>query len=1144
MNNALPLEYRQPSRAASHTNRSRSLRCLPRLFTCCLFLLTILAASRLSAQELQATLNGTVTDSSGAVVPGATVDIRNQDTNLERTLTSDNNGNYTATNLPAGNYTVQVKQSGFSAYNAQNVVLQVAQKRTLDIQLQAGAITQEITVQESATPIETSSSEQAGTVTGTQVRELALNNRNFEQLVLLQPGVSSQLPDEVGFGLANNTTISVNGARAGANNWTVDGADINDSGSNGTLLNVPSIDSIQEFTLARSGYDAQYGRSGGGQVLVATKAGGNEFHGDLYEFVRNDYFNANSFFGNSAGQDRPIERYNNFGFTIGGPAFIPKLYKRSQSKTYFFYSEEWRKTSTPNSTTLTVPSAAELAGTFTSPIPNAPAGCVTSSGGTFTINPSCFSQNSKAYLGIFNKYPANTGANQLTVNTTQLNNFRQDLLRVDQNISDKLHFFGRVMQDDVPENQPYGLWGGSNYPGVETTSLDAPGKNAVGNLTWTISPRMVNELEVAYSYGAINSTLNGTANSPSFNSQLTNSTVYQDPYGRAPNVNFNSGLTGLANGSAPYFERNIDRSIFDNLSITAGNHTIRFGVTAQWMKKTENASSGAAAFQFSGTNGNPEFANFLLGQADFYTQPNLDTVPNLHYTNVEGYVQDDWKIRHNLTLNLGVRYSFFPAPSDVRNTLNNFDPRLYNPALAPALDASGQFLAGQAFYPAIYTNGIIFPSGSACSQAKAVSSQISCSPYGDSVNPNATNNFGPRFGFAWDPKGDGKTSIRGGYGVFFDRTLNGIWEQNAFADPPLVQTVTINNNTAASNNLFDNPRTGVVAGPSLGANALVATGTPNFLVPNYQDYTFSVQREVVHNTKLEAAYVGTKGTHLLGDIDENQPSLAQREANPAVNVNDIRPYLGYGAIRSRVTAFSSRYDSLQVSVNSHVSNSLTLGIAYTWSKLLTNNPSDRGVAPQDTYNFASNFGPSTLNTPQIFVANYVWDLPFFKTQQGVTGKLLGGWELSGITSFQSGQSLTVTQGTDPFAALYPGGIGLEAAGFSGDALVTPDVVGALHMTKTLNQWFSTNSFTPAVGHFGTGGVGTVLGPGLQNWDLTLMKNVRFKERYSFQLRLEAFNAFNHTNYSNVDTNISSSTFGQVTGTHNPRNLQLGAKFYF
>jgi hypothetical protein len=317
------------------------------------------------AQEIFATLAGSVTDSSGAIVPNATVTVHNNETNTDvRTLTTDGSGNFTVTNLAAGNYTVIVKSPGFSTYTANNVILNVAQKRPLEVQLQPGLVTENITVSETSTPVQTTSAAQAETITGTQIRELQLNNRNFEQLVTLQPGVISGLPDVVNFGISNTSTVVVNGARSSANNWTVDGADVNDSGSNTTLLNVPSVDAIQEFTLQRSTYDAQYGRSGGGQVVVATKSGTSVYHGDLYEFVRNDFFNANDFFANSVGSPRAPERYNDYGFTLGGPLFIPKVYKKSDSKTFFFWSEEWRKTTQPSTDVATVPTSQQLTGSF------------------------------------------------------------------------------------------------------------------------------------------------------------------------------------------------------------------------------------------------------------------------------------------------------------------------------------------------------------------------------------------------------------------------------------------------------------------------------------------------------------------------------------------------------------------------------------------------------------------------------------------------------------------------------------------------------------------------------------------------------------------------------------------------------------
>src|SRR5580698_6667616 len=479
----------------------------------------ILALSAASfAQELAATLTGTVTDPSGAVVSGVTVLVHSNDTGADvRSVTTSSTGNFNITNLPAGRYTVTIKSEGFQTYLANDVILNVAEKHTLDIALKTGKASETVEVTAENTPIQTTTAEESGTVTGDQVRGLALNNRNFEQLVLLQPGVSNQLGDEPGFGLSSNTVISINGARQGANNWTVDGADINDSGSNGTLLNTPSVDAIQEFTLERSNYDASFGRSGGGQVVLATKSGTNQFHGSAYEFNRNNDYNANTFTNRAqiasgasySAFPTPVEHYNDFGFTVGGP-LIPKG-ESNKYKTFFFWAEEWRKSNTPDPQTFTVPTAAQLAGTFpwvldstagtanvglyVNSVPVAPTGCVTSTAPSATqptsptpqtsqINlsaPGCESKNAAAYIkGFMGNYPANPSG-QLVTDFSQLNNFREDNIRLDQNVGDKVRIFARYMQDSVPESFPFGLWGSPNYPGVEPTSLNAPGRNLVIN---------------------------------------------------------------------------------------------------------------------------------------------------------------------------------------------------------------------------------------------------------------------------------------------------------------------------------------------------------------------------------------------------------------------------------------------------------------------------------------------------------------------------------------------------------------------------------------------------------------------------------------------------------------------------------------
>ena len=1158
-----------------------------------LLMLILLMFSPLArGQELAGTFAGTITDTSGAVISHATITITlNGVSGTSRVVQSNDSGNYIATNLPAGTYTITISNSGFEKFSDHDVILNVAEKRTVNAELKIGAENQTVTVEDNPVALDTESSSQAGTISGTQLRELELFNRNFQQLVTLQPGVVNLLGDQPGFGGINSvSSVSVNGARTSANNWSVDGADINDSGSNTTLLNIPSVDAIQELTLERSSYDASFGRSGGGQILVATRSGTSSFHGSAYEFVRTADTNANSYFNNLTGLPRAPDHYNNFGFTVGGPFFIPHVYNTSRKKTFFFWSEEWRKITSPTTNNVAAPTTAELSGTFFSPTAlNAPAGCVTGytpfipstsggmgTGGVGTIdikNPNCVSKNAQVYLSqIVSKFPANyttvnpqtgfTNGGQITSYST-LNNFRQDLVRVDHYFNDKLHFYARGMQDEAPSNLPTGLWGGANYPGVVNVAINAPGKNVVGNLTWTISPKMVNEVEFAYSQGTIRGALSGAANSPSVLSSLTNNLANPDPYGRIPSVSILDGsATVVSQGSAPYFERNLDRNIFDNFSMTLANHTLRAGITGQQLLKTENASGGNPAFSFN------TWGDFLLGNATQYSQNSRDIIPDLRFWNTEAYIQDDWKVNRKLTLNLGLRWTRFPSPSDANNTLTNFDPLLYKSTLAPALDGSGNFVAGQAHTPSTYANGLIFPQGAACTAAQAISAQITCSPYGSTVNPNYNWNFGPRVGFAYSPFGDGKTVLRGGFGEFFDRTLNGIWEQNAFGDPPLVQTTTVVNAS------FDNPiGVGSAAPPALGPNALTTSGTPAFKVPSYTDYNLSVQQQVAPTTMFEIAYVGSVSRHLLGELDLNMPTLATRQENPDSPLNNIRPYLGYSDFHTRLPIFTSNYNSLQISLNHRTKRDLTLGIAYTWSKNLSDQANDRGTANTYTYNPKLDYGPSTINEPQIFIANFVYKEPFFRQQSGLTGHVLGGWELSGITTFNSGLSLTTSQAVDPFACAaptstnpagptnplcaagnpagtYPGGLG--AISPNADVVPRPDQVAPVHLTKTRTQWFSTSSFATAQGHFGSSGVGSFLSPGVERVDLGLLKNFRFSENINLQMRAEAFNLFNHTNFvgpggsaaGGIDTGLGSGTFGQALSAHIPRLMQFSAKMYF
>jgi len=1130
-------------------------------------LLALCVAVAAFSQNITATLTGTVTDSSGAIVAGATVTIHDDNTNTDvRSVTTDSAGVYTATNLPVSTFTVKISAAGFKNFVAQQVVLHVGDHRTLDAALQVGQVSEQIEVSAAQIPVETSSAAQSTTITGTQIRELQLNNRNFIQLVSLQPGVSSTEPDQVGFGLSSTLAVSVNGNRTAANNWTVDGADVNDSGSNLTLLNTPSVDALAEFKLERSTYDAQYGRSGGGQVNVVTKSGTSDFHGSAYEFVRNTILNANSFLNNRAGVKKPPFHYNDFGYTIGGPFYIPGVYNTDKSKTFFFWSEEWRYTKIPSVSIATLPNPQLLTGNFngiaTLNPASAPAGCITGN----QISPSCFSANANAYISnVYSKLTPDPGCSPtatgcaLTTPLSPVNNTREELIRIDQKITNKVQAFGRYIQDNVPTTEPGGLFAGSPLPGISSTATNAPGRNVVAHVTAQLTSNIVNETAYNYSWGAINSNITGLIDDPAFVGSLVNNLPFSDPYKRVPGVSI-TALSGVAIPVSPYFERNIDKNVYDNVAWVRGSHSIRFGFTAQWMRKTENAVNPTnGSFSFATLGGNPAFANFLLGQASSFSQSARDIVPDLHFTNFEWYAQDDWKVRSNLTLNLGVRYSYLPTPHDANRILDSFDPTLFDPSAAPQIDpTTGNFVANQAAIPANYANGIIVgQNGCADAQALFPTSPFSvqCSPFGDRVNPNYNKNFAPRIGFAWDPFKNGKTSIRGGYGLYFDRTLNGIWEQNSFANPPIVQSVNIVNtasSTSPNANLFDNPGAGTTT-TRLGPLGLHATGSPAFQLPYAQNWNLAIQRQVLPSTIVEIAYVGSKGTHLLGEVDLNQVPLSVRQAsaNATVWANAIRPFTGYGPITAIIPAFDSNYHSLQFSANRRVARGLNFGVAYTWSRTLTDSPTDRSTAPYDTYNLRLDYGPASFSRNHIFVANYVYDLPFYRNQEGVAGHVLGGWELSGITVFESGNPLTITQSFDPFNSnrqgaiagqTFPDGIGIDPSVVS----PRPDVVTGQSLTgpQTAEQWFNTAAWVVAKGHFGTSGRGIVLGPGFNNWDLAAIKNTKISERVSTQFRAEFFNAFNHTSFLNVSTSRNSSLFGQITSTHDPRIVQLGVKLYF
>jgi hypothetical protein len=1162
-------------------------------------LLVVFVCSFLISQETTGTISGTVTDKSGAVVNGATVTVTSVERNtVVRTVRSESGGHYVAALLPVGHYNVSVTAPGFKTFETKGVELNVSDRLAVNPKLDPGGNTEVVTVTAEALRVDTQSAAATGLVNGTQIRELSLTARNYEQLVALQPGVSSAVSDTLYVGVetpgggTNEIDFSINGNRFSQNNWTLDGADNVDRGGNFSLLNTPSVDAIEEFKVQRSAYGPEYGRSAGGQINVITRSGGSNFHGTAYEFFRNDVLNANRYLNKHQPDPtqivpRPTLRYNDFGWTLGGPVYIPGHYNQDKTKTFFFYSEEIRRVITDSNNIVTVPNANERNGIFDfSPaaLPNGlcltydPAGgaCtatatdqagfdayVASIGG---INPAAQAYLTDVYSHIPN--PQDPVNDQLTESGKNIFNYRQEIFKIDHNFGPRFMLSGRYINDHIPTTNPTGLFEFTEVYGYATTVTNSPGRSFLLHATMTLKPTLLNETGYAWSYGGITSETIGTStykNSPNVVGAIT--LPFPATLQRIPNIGFGQ-LSGLA-GFGPYRDFNHNHQVYDNLSWAKGRHTLKFGFSYNWYQKNENdagANPSTGNFGFydtdpgGDTSHQQEWASFLLGNVSGFNPSKNDFHAQVRQHTMELYAQDEFRVLPNLSLTYGLRYTYYGQPFDAQDRAANFDPTVYNPANAPQLDpADGTVIlgTGQLYNGVIITDlnraAASFPTGAAIN-----------SPFGRALARRDANNFAPRVGVSWDPFSKGKTAIRGGWGFFYDAPAVGFFENNTFSNPPFVGTVNIPPTATTPPDLFQNPASGTADVDK--EPAFMKGIDTHWKLPWTQMWSADIQQELPKQIILDVGYYGSIGRNLLGIEDINQPqagayvgagiaqgTITADNSDAIRQLSLVRPFQGYGAINVTRSIFKSQYNSLQMSAQKKFSGGSLISLNYTWSKSLTDAPNDF-YTPQNNADLRAEWGPSDFDRRHIFSANFVYEFPWLKAQHGFAGKLLGGWEMSGIVSYNSGLFYTANCVTNDAAGLglldpnanfsFGGGSSRQGLCVGRPNQLADPNSGAPH---TADQWVA-NVFDPDPSHTGTlpGNErrGTIAGPGLARWDLSLFKNLKLSERYGMQFRFEGFNVFNQTNYEDFTLDATSDTFGQVQSTHEPRIIQLGVKFNF
>ena len=1154
----------------------------------------ILACAGLFAQA-NSEVTGIVTDQTGAVVGGAKIVLSDPATGATKATVSDGTGLYDIPGLNAANYNMKVTAKGFETYAQTGVVVDISRTFRVDVRLTIGAETQTVTVEADALAIQSDSNVVSTLINEQQITELPTNGRNVIGLAALGLGVSGNLPDaENPFSVNANYAISFNGLSQAHNIWIVDGGEAYDRGSGGKMSVMPSQDSLGEFQVLASNYPPDYGIASGGAITMSIKSGTQKFHGEGWEFDRNDALDAHNYFDPANSKKQEL-RYNVFGANIGGPLTIPHIYNSDRKKTFFFVNEEWRKmvngVSTNPVDVLPGPDEVTTASTFTYVIPtglNSITAVNVPTVGDAAFNAKLAADGltpGKPFPG--NVIPGNLlDANALLFNTTKNLpaatdlgkdtytpsgghlpiNVREDLFRVDHTINDKWSLFGHFIHDANDSVQSTPEWQGDNIPTVGS-NFSNPSYSSVIKLTGSLTPTVL--LEASFNYDGNKIAIipvaaeGGNFVKPSGWGTGTYFAGSNDVGNRLPDINWKSdGGADWGPGNDPWTNGAEDFAEVFGISVTKGKHQMKFG--GGYNRYTKNQvigkdSEGDYTFDDKSTSllTGDSYLDFLLGLATNFSQSNAN--PINHYVNqtTSAYAQDNWHVDSRLSLQYGFRYDAMPHVWERNNQVSNFEPGLYQTGLAPTFDPNtGAFASTSA---GLVTNsiGTFYLNGIGLAGQNGVPTGLARQDY---------KTFMPRVGFSYDLFGNGKTVLRGGFGTFYER-IQGNDIYDAAGGAPFISTPSANDVefTGTSTNWQSG---GTASTPvfTQGYNSL-NTYYPN---PAVAQYSLGVQHEIAPALILITQYVGNLDWHQntwlpINNFPLSTPMAIRKAAangtlnsgaGNAANSEMLAAYPGFGNIRLQENPLTGSYNSFQIGLRQQNRHGLSFELDYTYAHQIDDSQSsvdvDNNNPSFNPWNLKYDKGSGSLDRRNVFNGNYEYKIPLFTHANGLAHSVLGGWEISGTVISESGL---------PWAGnTAPSDGGSDTVGLGGDYRIRPNLSGKPVYTKgntTVGgvsgyQWVSSTNFSQPVAAwdggpnlgFGNAGKDAVVGPGRTNFTTALYKSFAFTERTHFELRMDSFNTFNHVQFNGFNTNVTAANFGFVNSTQDPREFEFGGKFVF